>query len=160
MELVHHDLVDRRIDTGAKRHVGHDLGGGADNRRRRVDGGVTRQHADPVRAQIGAQSEEFLRDQSFDRRRVKRAPAGGQGGDVSAEGHQAFAGPGRGIEDHVGSGEHLDKGLLLRRVKRHAPIRRPADETLEGVVDARSCGQEVGEGGHQGSTVPDPGGLS
>ena len=71
-----------------------------------------------------------------------------QGGEVGAEGDEALARPGRGVDDDVAAGEGLEDGFLLGRVERQAPVRRPLDERLENLVRLGTGGEVVDQAVH------------
>ena len=139
----------------AQGDVGEHLGGAADDRRLRVDGGVAGQHPDVVGAEDRDQREELLRDQRLDRGGVERPLAAGQGREVRAGGDQALAGAGRGAEDDVRAGDDLDQRLLLRRVEAQALLLGPGPERLEQRVGVGGIGGKAVEEGHLAPIVPD-----
>ncbi len=145
MELVHHDLADVGVGTVAQGDVRQDLGGAADDGSVLVDSGVPGHHPDAVRPESGAQREEFFRHQRFDGRGVEAALFVGHRGEMGTGGHEALAGPGRGGQDDVGTGDHFDERLGLRGVQGEPLALRPRGERVEDIVGLRSCGQLVGE---------------
>ena len=154
VELVHHDLVDVRGGPVAKGHVRDDLGGGADDGGRGIDRGVAGQHADVLGAEITAQREELLRYERLDRRGVEGAHPAGKGRDVGAERDEALARAGRRVHDHVRTGEDLEQRFLLGWVELEAPLGRPGEERLEGVVSTPGDRGEIEAGRHGPPTVP------
>ena len=62
---------------------------------------------------------------------------------MGAEGDQALARAGRRVDDDVCAGEHLEERLLLGGVKAEAPLGRPGEERLEGVVSAAADRGEI-----------------
>lgn len=107
VELVHDHLVDPGVGATAKGHVRHDLGRGAHHGGGGIDRGVAGEHADVVGSEIPAQREELLRDERLDGSGVERAHPAGKGRDVGTESDQALARAGRGVHDHMGTGEDL-----------------------------------------------------
>src|SRR6202044_2382652 len=61
-------------------------------------------------------------------------------------GDQALARAGRGGQDYVGSGHHLDQGLFLVRVEGQALLLGPARERVEDRVGGSVSREKVGEG--------------
>ena len=87
------DLVDRGVDAVTQRHVGQDLGGGADHRSDRVDDRVAGDQSDAGGAELGGQVEELLRHQRLDGGGVVGAPPFTDGRKMSAERHERLARP-------------------------------------------------------------------
>ena len=148
VELVHHHLADVGVRPVAQRDGGEHLGGAADDGGVGVDRGVTGEHADVLGAEELAQVEELLRDQRLDRGGVEGDLVLGECGEVRPCRDQTLAGAGRGRQDHVRPGDHLDQRLLLGGIQRDAPLLRPPREGFEegigiGVarhlIDKRGC---------------------
>jgi hypothetical protein len=141
VELVDDGQVDRRPPSLAKRPVGEDLLGAADDRRLRVDRCVAGHHADHLGAELPRQREELLADERLDRGRVDAALARREGGEVRCRSHHRLAGAGRRVEDDVVAEHDLEDRLLLRRVELQSETRDVLGEPVDHGVGLVGPGQ-------------------
>ena len=131
VELVDHGEVDVGVGALGERHVGEDLGGGADDRRVAVDRRVARHEPDVLGAEHAHQREELLVRERLDGARVEGSLAAHERVVVRRLGHQRLARPRWGVEDHVGAVEQLEDRLFLRGVELEASRRDRGQERVQ-----------------------------
>ena len=129
VELIHHHQAHLGGRAEPQREVGQHLRGAADDRC--VGFTLASPVSMPTRcgAEDVAEGEELLAHQRLDRGGVEAAPAGDQGGQVRAGGHQRLAGAGRRGQDDVAAGDASRSAPRPGAGRAAGRVRRPSRRT-------------------------------
>jgi len=121
-----------------QRDIGEDLRRATEHRGTGVDTRVPGHHADVLGAEVPAQREELFVDERLDGTGIDGALTRAERLEMEGCGDERFSRTGRGVENHIVSGEDLQDCLLLLRVHPDAPARHDGGEPLHHDLRSRA----------------------